>query len=303
MRSWLVLAPLLACTPPASEATTASTSTGDAASSSTTTATTAEPTTTGTPCPTGQEHCPCALELACDADLACIFAVCVALDCTRGELDCACLPDATCGLELVCNSGNVCAPDGACPYTDDGACDVPEYCPEGSDVNDCCPTKPGVCEELGMGGDCPPGTDLIDCNYCIYTDDGECDEPDLCPPDSDTNDCCANLMDDVCDELGMGGMCPEGSDIWDCGYCPTPEDGVCDEVEDIGELCPPGSDAVDCCAHLKDGKCEEQGMGGTCPAGSDIWDCGYCPWADDDQCDEPEGTDLCGEGTDPKDCP
>jgi hypothetical protein len=154
-----------------------------------------------------------------------------------------------------------------------------------------------------MGGDCPAGTDIIDCDYCPFADDGECDDPQFCPPGTDVNDCCATPEDEICDELGMGGQCPKGSDPWDCGYCPTPADGICDEVEEIGGLCPPGSDAVDCCAHLKDGVCEEMGMGGDCPPGADIWDCGYCPWADDEQCDEPEGTDLCGEGSDPKDCP
>jgi hypothetical protein len=26
---------------------------------------------------------------------------------------------------------------GVCPYEDDNECDVPDYCPEGTDLNDC----------------------------------------------------------------------------------------------------------------------------------------------------------------------
>lgn len=310
MRRWLPLALLLACTPPTAVEPGES-STSDASTTTTTadplTTTTVDPTTTtastSPTCPIGQESCPCDAG-ACDDELACIFAVCVALDCTRGEDGCACQADATCGPDLECNSGGQCAHDGKCAWVGDGLCDAPQFCPEGSDVLDCCATPgDGVCEEASMGGACPDGTDGFDCGRCIYLDDGECDEPELCPPGTDTNDCCATPDDGVCEELGMGGDCPTGSDILDCKYCPTPEDGICDEVEEIGGLCPPGTDAVDCCAHLKDGVCEEIGMGGDCPPGADIWDCGYCPWADDDQCDEPEGTDLCGEGSDPKDCP
>ena len=40
----------------------------------------------------------------------------------------------------------------------------------------------------------------------------------------------------------MGGMCPNGSDPWDCGFCQWTFDGECDEPN----LCPPGSDAADC---------------------------------------------------------
>ena len=41
--------------------------------------------------------------------------------------------------------------DDGCQYANDGECDVPDYCDEGTDVSDC---------------------------ECQYTNDGECDEPE-----------------------------------------------------------------------------------------------------------------------------
>lgn len=307
-RIGLPFACLLGCGGPPSQTTTDGTSTGEASTGEGpgSAASTDEP-STGEPasCPEGQASCPCGPEQACADGLACVYAVCVALDCEAGTLACACLPGGGCGPDQACNAGGLCEHDGLCPYTEDGLCDVPDYCPPGSDVVDCCATPgDGVCEEASMGGACADGTDMFDCGYCVYEADGECDEPEgtgFCPEGSDALDCCATPGDGVCEEDGMGGACPAGSDLFDCNYCPTIEDGVCDEVEVIGGLCPPGTDTFDCCATPKDGFCEEEN--GKCPAGSDVWDCGYCPWAGDGECDEPEGTDLCGETTDPEDCP
>ena len=54
------------------------------------------------------------------------------------------------------------APDDWCPYEEDGVCDAPEKCPDGTDLLDCkyCPTTDdGVCDEVEeIGGLCPPGT-------------------------------------------------------------------------------------------------------------------------------------------------
>ena len=43
-------------------------------------------------------------------------------------------------------------------------------------------------------------------------------------------------------EVGQGGMCPDGSDYYDCGECPWENDFECD----VPQLCPPGSDVNDC---------------------------------------------------------
>ena len=79
---------------------------------------------------------------------------------------------------------------GVCLFEDDFVCDVPDFCPEGTDINDCCATpQNGVCEELSQGGQCPDGTDQYDCGFCPYEDDFECDVPAFCPEGSDLNDC------------------------------------------------------------------------------------------------------------------
>jgi len=157
-----------------------------------------------------------------------------------------------------------------------------------------------------MGGMCPDGTDYHDCGYCpeYFHDNGFCDEPegrDYCPDETDPLDCCASV-NGICEEVGMGGECPVGSDNFDCGVCQFTEDGYCDEPEGT-DLCAEDSDFYDCCAVVQNGICEEEGMGGECPPTTDLHDCGYCPWEGDGDCDEPEGNDLCAEGTDPEDCP
>ena len=79
---------------------------------------------------------------------------------------------------------------GVCLFEDDGVCDVPDFCPAGTDVNDCCATpKNGVCEEMQAGGQCANGTDPYDCGVCNFEDDGECDVPQFCPEGTDVNDC------------------------------------------------------------------------------------------------------------------
>ncbi len=179
----------------------------------------------------------------------------------------------------------------------------------------------GAAGEAGAGSElgCTRGTERCDClpdgscddnllclsylcvdasSLCLSAGDGICDEPQRCPPGTDP-DCCAAPKNGVCDEPSGGGLCAEGSDYFDCGYCLPSfvEDGFCDEPN----VCPPGSDDADCCAHPKDGECEEVGRGGECEEGSDFFDCGYCPelWLADGLCDEP---DFCPEGTDGADC-
>ncbi len=46
----------------------------------------------------------------------------------------------------------------------------------------------GECDEPGGTGLCAPGTDSVDC-ACDFQDDGVCDEPSSCPYGSDSADC------------------------------------------------------------------------------------------------------------------
>ena len=196
----------------------------------------------------------------------------------------------------MCNDGTDPYDCGVCLFEDDGFCDVPFDCPEGSDLNDCCATEQdGVCEEMQFGGMCPDGTDPYDCGICEFENDGFCDVPDLCPEGSDAEDCCATPENGVCEEMQFGGMCQDGTDPYDCGICEFENDGFCDVPFD----CPEGTDAVDCCANPQDGNCEEMQFGGMCTDGSDFFDCGYCIYEDDFECDVPQ---FCPEGTDVNDC-
>jgi hypothetical protein len=58
------------------------------------------------------------------------------------------------------------------------------------------------------------------------------------------------------------------------------------------------------CATVGDGQCDEPEGTGLCPEGTDPVDCidASCPSTNNGQCDEPEGTGLCPDGTDIADC-
>lgn len=200
------------------------------------------------------------------------------------------------GMGGMCEDGTDYYDCGYCPFEQDGACDVPDFCPPDTDVQDCCAT-PGdaTCEEQQFGGMCEDGSDFFDCGYCPFEQDGFCDAPDFCPPDTDVEDCCATPEDAICEEMQFGGMCEDGSDFFDCGYCPFEQDGFCDAPF----FCPEGTDEADCCITTDDGICDELALGGTCPDGQDFYDCGYCPYEDDLECDVPF---ICPEDTDVNDC-
>ena len=218
-------------------------------------------------------------------------------DCPPGDTNCDCAPNQVCNGMATCILDK-CLPigDGSCPYEFDFECDDPEFCPPGSDPFDCCATlQDGNCEEFGMGGMCAPYSDFYDCGYCPFTDDQVCDAPDFCPAGTDDADCCATLQDGVCEEMQFGGMCPDGTDFYDCGQCPFENNGTCDVPLD----CPVDTDAVDCCAHVEDGVCEEMQFGGMCQDGDDFYDCGYCPYENDGFCDVPF---FCPDGSDLVDC-
>jgi V8-like Glu-specific endopeptidase len=107
--------------------------------------------------------------------------------------------------------------------------------------------------------------------------------------------------------------------------CEWARDGECDEGRYGGSaVCADGTDTSDCapiaatgqCAFAFDYRCDEPVAGGTgaCAAGTDTFDCALvavgrsedsCPFANDDECDEPRffGTSgVCRDGTDATDC-
>ena len=223
--------------------------------------------------------------------------------CVPGTERCDCRPDGSCNRGFTCLSDLCVNAQGFCAFANDGYCDEPNICPPGTDPDCCAALHDGVCEEQSEGGSCPDGSDWFDCGYCVATlaTDGFCDEPDLCPPGTD-NDCCATRKNDVCEEASQGGKCLDGSDTYDCGYCPVVwiRDGICDEPED----CPEDSDGADCCAHFGDGVCEEASAGGECGVNSDWFDCDYCfpPWVSDGFCDEIQQGGSCPHNSDPEDC-
>jgi hypothetical protein len=264
-----------------------STSTGVTTGTETGTSTTDEPdtgtSTTGTTGTTGEQSS----SSGTDTDTG--------GGCVPGEVNCECVNEQCVG-EAACLLG-ICVPfTGQCEFEVDFECDEGTLCAPGTDPFDCCPSQQdGNCEEFGMGGACPVYSDYYDCNYCIFVNDLACDEPDLCPSGTDDSDCCATEQNGQCEEMSMGGMCQDGSDYFDCGYCPYENDGFCDAPG----LCPADSDAADCCATPEDGICEEMQFGGECDPGTDYYDCGYCLDVNDGFCDEPF---FCPEGTDESDC-
>ena len=189
--------------------------------------------------PQGDGSCPFEFDGECDEGFFCDFGTDPA-DCCATPQDGNCEEFSKGG---TCEDGTDFFDCGYCVYEFDFECDVPQYCPEGTDVADCCASQQdGNCEEQSQGGACPDGSDPYDCGTCLTEDDGSCDVPADCPVGIDANDCCATPENGVCEEQSQDGACPDGSDPYDCGFCPFEDDGECD----VPLFCPPGSDLNDC---------------------------------------------------------
>lgn len=123
----------------------------------------------GPGCEPGTPGCTCTAELTCGAGLSCLLDTCI--ECEAGTLTCPCVftegeRAGTCDTGLYC-FGGLCAAPQPCPFVRDGQCDEPRgtgLCLQGTDASDCCPTRPGVCEEASEGGPCPDGSDPLDCD-------------------------------------------------------------------------------------------------------------------------------------------
>jgi hypothetical protein len=93
---------------------------------------------------------------------------------------------------------------------------------------------------------CLNGTDTTDCighadrtaPYCIYMNDGECDEVINCPAGTDRTDCCPVGGTPITEDAYCGPNYPAYVPL--CQYI---NDGNCDEPH----VCDRGTDTVDCC--------------------------------------------------------
>jgi hypothetical protein len=80
--------------------------------------------------------------------------------------------NASGGADPSCND--------TCTYANDGACDEPYLCTDGTDCTDCADAP----DMVGIG-DTPDTCE----NSCDFARDGYCDEPFLCTPGTDCEDC------------------------------------------------------------------------------------------------------------------
>lgn len=240
--------------------------------------------------------------------------------------------------------------DNSCEFANDGECDEYRYnstgaCVDGSDTNDCAiwqTQRESEFMERAQALNLPVLTiGRLGNNTCRWSNDGECDDPDIggsgaCNPGTDATDCIQNF--DTSAELApaLGG----GNDS--CEYA---NDAECDEAQyGGGGYCDAGTDTTDCrilaagvdddsCEWANDGACDElrYGGGGQCVDGSDATDCDMfgtspealarllalvpdplraslgddtCEYSNDGECDDANfgGTIYCTPGTDATDC-
>ncbi len=228
-------------------------------------------------------------------------------------------------------------PPETCATRDDGVCDEPSAggtCPAGSDPEDC---RGGEGPECMEAAECPAG-EYCRLGQCVPTEadrcetDSDCGDTEYCdvvtgacnedaPPggcqrsaDCGPGEIC-NLGTHTC-EIAGGGECTIDAD---CGLDAACVNGAC-----VPDAVGPGGciDDTDCAV---DEYCEPD-FGFCVPAGGGgcfgDFDCApdeycdpdfgiclpgggggdFCPYEFDFECDEPEGTGLCPEGTDPDDC-
>jgi hypothetical protein len=133
-------------------------------------------------------------------------------------------------------------------------------------------------------------------NPCPYTNDGDCDEPNglnLCAWGTDANDCSNPFSN-----FGSGGGNAGGGGVGGPNSC-FPFDGDCDEPNGLGN-CPWGTDTSDCSNPNSNfgGGSGFAGGGGSGFTGL----ANPCPYTNDNDCDEPNGLNLCAWGTDTNDC-
>lgn len=215
-----------------------------------------------------------------------------------------------CGENLECvlgECGELAAVGESCAMN---SCEAGAYCD--FDVQTCAslpsagePCVFSVCDDASF---CGPDDECIDnpalvCSlppsigFCLYEDDGVCDDPSgtgLCPAGTDEFDCDDGTATNATD-TNPTATTDSGGD------CPYFDDGECDEPEGTG-LCPEGSDPLDCSGVTTSPTSVTDSASATTPTSATDSGGGSCPYVNDGECDEPEGTGLCPEGTDAADC-
>jgi hypothetical protein len=135
---------------------------------------------------------------------------------------------------------------GTCLYTSDGECDEIEYCATGTDTADCCPPGGTPATRDAYCGKIPGYPAYVP--ICQYANDGECDETDFCERGTDSDDCCPILLGSPvpqrpeADCSAVSGFVPADPASSE-ESCQFVNDSECDESLD----CPPGTDTADCC--------------------------------------------------------
>jgi hypothetical protein len=161
----------------------------------------------------------------------------------------------------------------------------------------------------------PPATNTRLLNPCPYNNDGDCDEPEglnLCAEGTDVVDCSSPFSN-----YGNGsgwsggrtfgpnnGTTPPPSHTGLLNPCPYNNDGDCDEPNGLN-LCAPGTDVADCSnphSNYGNGSGYRPNNGTMPPPATNARLLNPCPYNNDGDCDEPEGLNLCAEGTDVADC-
>jgi hypothetical protein len=231
----------------------------------------------------------------CKHDLVCGGGVCVEWPDSKGD---------------ICHDIGVCPPGLGCIDPDaDGVLTCETPADAGGDCNPhdfaagcgpdlfCNPTSKSCAALPSAGSPCLAGT-CASGNFCLLeicsvlpTAGQQCPQG-VC---ADGLEC--DFTNNTCVALPGAGLpcsngfgCAAGLVCGIAGTCEQPPAFVCSVPHDLG-----------LCVYQSDGICDEPEGTGLCQEGTDPDDCG-CPSENDGVCDEPEGTGLCNEGTDPTDC-
>ena len=123
----------------------------------------------------------------------------------------------------------------SCQFANDGECDEPNVCAEGTDATDC-----GTLRSYRRSAPAPQTTARRSDDSCQFANDGECDEPSACPVGTDATDCGSSRS------YRRPALAPRTITRGADDSCQFANDGECDEPN----ACAAGTDATDCGARV-----------------------------------------------------